>query len=1167
MSKLAILLLLLYSFKTCFSQELPNITPPSPTAFELGKYGHAPLGLNTGTVQVSIPIYTYKTRNLNVPISLSYRSNGIKVDELSSNVGLGWSLNAGGVITRLVRDENDENRGVFYPDEEIELFGLSSPITRDYLHLASGEGVDSEPDLFMYNFLGHTGQFILDPKGYIHLVPHRDHKIETFIANDYRQGFRIITSDGVAHLFLDEEHTVNRSSGTGENAPGPSISCTSWYLSQVIHPLGDTINFEYTDQNYNYDVSKSQSISLATPIMQASCDGSSTGAGLIVKPLITSNLKVIGKRLTEIRANKSVNGKVIFSANQSHPDDKLPGYKLVTNISVQNANQVLIEKADLSYLSTPNDRVFLEQVRFNDPDKSYFFEYMDPEGLPERLSKAQDHWGYANGKTSNQVYYPNPRTIPFAPIEFQYYNVGADKSIDPIYTQKGLLKKIQYPTKGHSTYSYESNSYWGEKTIYPDRTNLTLTVSTDDAQTGTPYEVMGNIPPIPSDHRAALSVYASFNSQECTQDLLKSKVSVQILDNQTNTVVPILEHRPMGYLNVGTSLIISHDAPNNHFFVDFEQGHSYTIKLKPLFFCTQGTLDLSYYDQAITTQFQNIPTGGMRVKQITDYGFESQPSKVSNFFYGKKETPHQSSGEKGRTVNYFSKETKRTYCDASSSGDTPDCDIYSDQYFTTLNASSLHSLYHSSQNGTTYYRYVTISQGGTYFENGGEAYEFFINNDHPDNPLLGEPVPNATWVNSGWSNGLLKRKSIFKKDPVTNTLITLSETTNSYIADSRHFKKVFGYAIRSRYWEQCPGGTSYTCSSSDVSKQLQYIKCTANHEHAYHYTTNNGSPNARYCMAPGAMHTPVYYDHPCYGRVVGSTVVVLNLANLDVTEYSTNSYWHYLDQTTTTTYDEQGQNPITTATNYFYDNEDHLQLTRIVKTNSKNEPLRTTNYYPNDVTEMTSLGFDDLTLSEMRAVDSLKSQYRIAEPLQVESYRNNQLISTIRNLNKYWSDDFVMPFAIQSSKGSGTLKDQIINHSYFPDGNIKEVSRKDGSYITYLWGYDGTLPVAKIENARFSYVPNSIYTAIINASNLDITQSNAFSETTLRQALADLRNHPNLTNAQVTTYTYDPMIGVTTVCDARGEITYYEYDNFNRLQFIKDANGHIVRSTEYNYSE
>ena len=76
------------------------IIPPAPTSASLGKYGDIPVGFHTGTPNISIPLYQLQGRALSVPISLSYHAGGMKVEEVASWVGSGWSLNAGGVITR-----------------------------------------------------------------------------------------------------------------------------------------------------------------------------------------------------------------------------------------------------------------------------------------------------------------------------------------------------------------------------------------------------------------------------------------------------------------------------------------------------------------------------------------------------------------------------------------------------------------------------------------------------------------------------------------------------------------------------------------------------------------------------------------------------------------------------------------------------------------------------------------------------------------------------------------------------------------------------------------------------------------------------------------------------------------------------------------------------------
>jgi hypothetical protein len=91
---------------TIFSQEgykLPRTVFPSPTASALAKYADIPVSLYTGTANISVPLYELKSKTLSLPISLSYHSGGIKVQEAGGWVGMGWSLNSGGVITRTVR--------------------------------------------------------------------------------------------------------------------------------------------------------------------------------------------------------------------------------------------------------------------------------------------------------------------------------------------------------------------------------------------------------------------------------------------------------------------------------------------------------------------------------------------------------------------------------------------------------------------------------------------------------------------------------------------------------------------------------------------------------------------------------------------------------------------------------------------------------------------------------------------------------------------------------------------------------------------------------------------------------------------------------------------------------------------------------------------------------
>src|SRR5690606_2993516 len=61
----------------------------------------------------------------------------------------------------------------------------------------------------------------------------------------------------------------------------------------------------------------------------------------------------------------------------------------------------------------------------------------------------------------------------------------------------------------------------------------------------------------------------------------------------------------------------------------------------------------------------------------------------------------------------------------------------------------------------------------------------------------------------------------------------------------------------------------------------------------------------------------------------------------------------------------------------------------------------------------------------------------------------------------------------------------------------------------------------------------------------------------------ELRVYP--VDAQMTTYTYDPLTGSTSVTDPSNFTTYYEYDDVGRLKFVKDKDGYVQKMNEYNY--
>src|SRR5438093_12256708 len=61
----------------------------------------------------------------------------------------------------------------------------------------------------------------------------------------------------------------------------------------------------------------------------------------------------------------------------------------------------------------------------------------------------------------------------------------------------------------------------------------------------------------------------------------------------------------------------------------------------------------------------------------------------------------------------------------------------------------------------------------------------------------------------------------------------------------------------------------------------------------------------------------------------------------------------------------------------------------------------------------------------------------------------------------------------------------------------------------------------------------------------------------------ELRLYPE--ESQMTTFTYAPLVGITSQCDASDHITYFEYDGFGRLSLLRNEDGNILRKYCYNY--
>lgn len=145
--------------------------------------------LQTGSAVFSLPVFNWQDdkSRLNSVVSLNYNSgSGLKVNDIASNEGQGWSLYAGGVVTRMQVGEPDDQKGyngVTGTDQDITKYpsgvlyapvaaykGCPNTLTRYPIY--GGKNViytqhptiaeDRQMDYFSFQFNGKTGLFVVD---------------------------------------------------------------------------------------------------------------------------------------------------------------------------------------------------------------------------------------------------------------------------------------------------------------------------------------------------------------------------------------------------------------------------------------------------------------------------------------------------------------------------------------------------------------------------------------------------------------------------------------------------------------------------------------------------------------------------------------------------------------------------------------------------------------------------------------------------------------------------------------------------------------------------------------------------------------------------------------------------------------------------------------------
>ncbi len=265
------------------------LTMLSPTAAQLSEFGEVPVSPFTGVPQIEIPIYTINEGPHEFPLKLSYHSGGVRPDQYPGWTGVGWSLMAGGCISRVVQGMPDEydnslqnyisESGYYYRHNT-----LNTPNWNNAQYIADNllenttDFYDTEPDVFSFNFLDYHGKFFLSDTGQWLVQCDKDVKIE-FHGNDAANNF-IDPFEGMSHTNFPESqgydigysHAFKRFDIIGEDGTryifGGSntaieysvnfvvqsrcdYTATSWFLTRIEYADGRNIQLDYEEHNEN----------------------------------------------------------------------------------------------------------------------------------------------------------------------------------------------------------------------------------------------------------------------------------------------------------------------------------------------------------------------------------------------------------------------------------------------------------------------------------------------------------------------------------------------------------------------------------------------------------------------------------------------------------------------------------------------------------------------------------------------------------------------------------------------------------------------------------------------------------------------------------------------------------------------------------------------------
>lgn len=1138
----------------------------SPNAAALEKYVDFPIANYTGTVDISVPIHDIKIKGVDVPIALSYHCGGIKVDEVSSDIGIGWSLFAGGCIniqpngimdelsgypfhdpTYFNRIKNNDwsyyfpggmidcSTALIYSDPAMDPYTLYSGTDYAFLKGVIQEAEDAEPDLYAFNFIGHTGKFFEDENGVFRTIPYSELKIERIIENTYPAGYKITDENGNIFEFRTLEKGYEHISGN------PYLPITrydfSYYLSKITTLQGETIEFNYSNEyNYSYDLQKSSSrarTSASDPCYQFNQQGE-----YAYFTETTSLMAVLGRRIESIQASDGTLVKFLYSDNDR---TDLPGTKALEKIEVWDS---FFENKKIKEFTLNHDystgRLTLTSVqKSGEPATSFVYNG----ALPARLSYSQDHYGYYNNRS-------NTTLMPMD--EYNEFWQGADRSINPDATQAGMLTKIIHPTGGQTEYFYEPNWYYiPDATIAYPKTMGPYVESRPNTTTSQTFTIPANA----------------------------EKIRINYNDTYDGT-------------NIHNDYCIIHLTGPNNYSQDFMGSYSsllpslspgdYTISIENVGSTYSANAWIFWFEKTDVSPHNELG-GGVRIKEIRKSDNNGGAVMVKNFSY------NQSGTDLSSGVGVWQPMYLRMVEHDVNDGNT--CNGVSCRYWEQSSA-SISPLTFTNGNFVAYKEVSVYSQD--FSKNGYTDYKYLA--DYGGFNISIPSFPYGPRILYDWTNGSLLEQTDYIFSNNQYRPITKKKNYYNYnffspsTADPAFLFKTYGAKIAVKEppficWAPCVANQDYlaTVYSGLLFGIQQYMLYSSWHRldkteetsygnsesdaitntTSYFYENPNSIQATRIETTNSKGETIIQKlkyakDYASYGFV--SDLILRNVLVLPIEKYTLKKKDNGNSYVTDGQIQTYKAGVVLPDKIYSFENRASIPVSSYTESSINSSG---TFFLDNQYKEKLSVNsYNNIgNITELQKKDdgpiSYIWDYASARPVaEVVNATSASIAYTSFEADGLGNWNF----------GSGVLNTYGVTgaKSYpFSNGVITKSDLNSlTEYMVSYWSNGGACSVS-------GSIGNPIQGKTVNIDGINWTfyrhKISGVSNVTISgTALIDeLRLYPS--TAQMTTYTYDPLIGITSLCDAGNRISYYEYDEMGRLIRIRDADKNILKQFEYKY--